>query len=800
MKINKLNESTKFKVNDKVFVKPNKKQGKVLKVKGDYITVEMDNGIDPIRIDTYYDTDLEAVDEIKESSYEDHLDIILRKTSGYYKCYKIVKKAMTSKPVDIEALEDARDHFGYDLYKMCLDDVSKEMENLDESKHITEARRKASDPKQIEKAENAMFDSLMNGASDSGWMINDAKMIYGLSYDEAVKAFRNAHNKYMSQKDILEEDSDIYYVTIYEEDQRYNPEEGGYVSTGWSASKSIKFKGKESALKYQQEFIEGSDILNINEEDNIIHIIDEWDDEYLIAVEDSASRGKSHNPAKSWAEAEFDDGEPKKVFFDDNGNRVARDPKEVEAERKELEDTFNLLKDEISKADDVKSIMDIANDEKFDKIRNRKHTEYWDVIIDRVSEINKSMNESSNAYTYKGYTIIDTGYGCKIKDSYGKWGRVQFDTTDEAEEYIDDMKLNETYWIDNKDIMDKVKELSNQLESEGWMYREDKYTGSKYYVIFQRRGENGAEFRAVKYNHNHAPEIVELTMDQIIGKVPLDSFDGLRKKLTKMLMPENWFEDDGNFFTKEELVDFGNEIVEHLNEIFDAEWELTGAYEDGKEIEIEVSSDDVGTYTHSIKVDFRKIKKPSDINKYIMDFVAKFNEQIRKDIVVESINGTYSLKAKELIHKAMDNGEDISGIIDEIIRYANESDMKDVWFDKLRHLVDDEDTDILSDNLLESSEDIPTETLPGPEEGPKAGLSELISMAIKDEWDAIETYNTLSIAARAEGFEDIAKISDEIGTEENKHVGQLQVALKTISPNAEAIGIGEEEGNNQLEG
>ena len=69
-----------------------------------------------------------------------------------------------------------------------------------ESKHITEARRKASDPKQIEKAEKAMFDSLMNGAYNTEWMISDAKMIYGLSYDEAVKAFKNAHNKFMLQK------------------------------------------------------------------------------------------------------------------------------------------------------------------------------------------------------------------------------------------------------------------------------------------------------------------------------------------------------------------------------------------------------------------------------------------------------------------------------------------------------------------------------------------------------------------------------------------------------------------------
>lgn len=74
MKIKKLNESAKFKVNDKVFVKPNKKQGRVLKVKGDYITVEMDNGKDPVRIDTYYDTDLEAVDEITESKHISRVD------------------------------------------------------------------------------------------------------------------------------------------------------------------------------------------------------------------------------------------------------------------------------------------------------------------------------------------------------------------------------------------------------------------------------------------------------------------------------------------------------------------------------------------------------------------------------------------------------------------------------------------------------------------------------------------------------------------------------------------------------
>lgn len=496
----------------------------------------------------------------------------------------------------VDTIEDDNFNTYIALDKVLSTQELKDYELKEKKPPIKEARRKASDPKQIEKAEKAMFDSLMNGASNTEWMISDAKMIYGLSYDEAMKAFNNAHNKFMLQK-------------------------------------------------------------------------------------------------------------------------------------------------------------------------------------------------------------------------------YDFDTTDEAEEYIDDMKLNETYWINDKDIMNKVDELSNQLESEGWMYRDDKYTGSKYYVIFQRRGENGAEYKAVKYNYNHAPEIVDLTYDQYIGRVPLDSFDGLRRKLGKMLLPQNenyWFEDDGNFFNKEELIEFGEEIVEHLNKIFDYKWELTGAYEDGKEIEIEVTSDDVGTYVHSVKVDFRKIKKPSDINKYIMAFVAKFSEQIRKDMkdmmLNESLGGKYAKKILEFAKRSLDKHYDITGILEVVLRYCPEDILRDAWYDKISSLIDDtDDFDLLDDSdprvamqdesLIESaSEDIPTETLAGPEAGPAAGLAELISAAIKEEWSAIETYNTLSISARAEGFEGIAKISDEIGTEENKHIGQLQEALKTISPNTDAIAVGQEEGKDQLNG
>lgn len=102
----------------------------------------------------------------------------------------------------------------------------------------------------------------------------------------------------------------------------------------------------------------------------------------------------------------------------------------------------------------------------------------------------------------------------------------------------------------------------------------------------------------------------------------------------------------------------------------------------------------------------------------------------------------------------------------------------------------------LSESLFE---DVDAEALKGPKEGAACGIASLLIDAINGEWETIETYNSLAVTARAEGFEDFAKVIDDINTEENIHVGQLQELLKTISPNAEAIKDGEEEGKEQLE-
>jgi len=105
-----------------------------------------------------------------------------------------------------------------------------------------------------------------------------------------------------------------------------------------------------------------------------------------------------------------------------------------------------------------------------------------------------------------------------------------------------------------------------------------------------------------------------------------------------------------------------------------------------------------------------------------------------------------------------------------------------------------------NESLHEDVTDVVTDTLAGPTEGPESGLASLLNTAVQDEFKTIQMYNDIAVSARAEGFEDIATVVDEINTEENKHVGQLQELLKTVSPNAKAIDTGEIEGQQQIGG
>ena len=110
--------------------------------------------------------------------------------------------------------------------------------------------------------------------------------------------------------------------------------------------------------------------------------------------------------------------------------------------------------------------------------------------------------------------------------------------------------------------------------------------------------------------------------------------------------------------------------------------------------------------------------------------------------------------------------------------------------------VDEFDESEMEESLNESLGEI-TDAQPI-ETGAAVGMASVIADLIKDEYEAIEGYNSAIATAEAEGFTDMINVLTEIQAEENLHIGQLQAIMNTIDPNAHLVDDGQQEGIEQL--
>lgn len=100
------------------------------------------------------------------------------------------------------------------------------------------------------------------------------------------------------------------------------------------------------------------------------------------------------------------------------------------------------------------------------------------------------------------------------------------------------------------------------------------------------------------------------------------------------------------------------------------------------------------------------------------------------------------------------------------------------------------------------------EIKPSPETDAAMGIANTLNALIRDEWEAIDGYNSSISTYRAMqedketagsiDFDALIKILEDIAQEEMNHVGMLQKAMETVSPNAEEIKGGEEEAEETL--
>lgn len=194
--------------------------------------------------------------------------------------------------------------------------------------------------------------------------------------------------------------------------------------------------------------------------------------------------------------------------------------------------------------------------------------------------------------------------------------------------------------------------------------------------------------------------------------------------------------------------------------------------------------------------------------------------------------GTYSALLKPAIKESLNKSlfEDLSNVYKVTYKYsdnifssvmirANDEKEAREKFNKRFKEVDDKDIagiKKMSDDdvaemtkrgmkLLEDVEINPdlkgVETTPNP---PEAGsdnyVANTLNQLIVGEWDTIKDYNDFIATLETMNMStDILNVVKDIVNEEHVHIGQLQQALKTVSPNAVSITDGEQEGSKQLE-
>lgn len=95
--------------------------------------------------------------------------------------------------------------------------------------------------------------------------------------------------------------------------------------------------------------------------------------------------------------------------------------------------------------------------------------------------------------------------------------------------------------------------------------------------------------------------------------------------------------------------------------------------------------------------------------------------------------------------------------------------------------------------------DVTEESVPPMPEGTDSTISNMLIELINGEWNTIADYNNFVNACKQSGNTDLISIIEDIANEEANHVGMLQTALKTLSPNTETIEDGQEEAQKDLQ-
>lgn len=205
--------------------------------------------------------------------------------------------------------------------------------------------------------------------------------------------------------------------------------------------------------------------------------------------------------------------------------------------------------------------------------------------------------------------------------------------------------------------------------------------------------------------------------------------------------------------------------------------------------------------------------------------IQKAEELIRKQYDGKNVTFTFKQQVKENLKEAYnykvsyDDLIEIQGKIDRLIRKMADNHQDEIspssntyriglpFIGTSEGYIDlqntnqyieghEDDWDEDDDDYYESlKEDLEQET---PQTANDTGLANMLIHAINGEWETISEYNDILTVIRNNNQVDMIPVIEDILSEENKHVGQLQKILETISGNVADISEGEQEASEQM--
>lgn len=295
---------------------------------------------------------------------------------------------------------------------------------------------------------------------------------------------------------------------------------------------------------------------------------------------------------------------------------------------------------------------------------------------DATFKTDKRLSPTSERY--KGYLIVldRGGDGYNVYDKHRELEDAGYPSREAAKKFIDELVAADNDIHASSEAVDNSEREFQRIDRSG---TDEEY---KLAAVMYNLGATLEEAREIlpTLSEDKIQEYVDYYNLRHLPRSKRVEIWNNRKNVLSASYGGAFDIEDDQYFTKDEIVEFGNTVCDHLNETFYDTYDVSDVYmETPKKLVLTVvQKSDESEFTATIDIDMRKIKKPADLmNRYLGDVVYALQQDIKayndeinasSDITSAQKTGVDEIKTK-IWNAASAKMEDMGFPVDEIPDY-----------------------------------------------------------------------------------------------------------------------------------